>query len=404
MSQTNSHQNRRHFMLKSLTGLAGALVTPVVAKSLASTAVPASDKKFIYRTLGRTGIKLPIVSVGANAENPGVYQAALDAGLKHIDTANVYLNGRHEELIGQVIKNRPRDSFVIGTKIYEPYNQKTGLFKPTATAESFIQKFEISLKRLGLDYVEMLSIHDVVRKESVVFEPFLNALQKMKQAGTARAIGVSFHIREPELIQAAIECKVLDFIITAYNFRQPHASEVKKAIAAAAQAGLGVIAMKTQAGVYWDRERKQPINMKAALKWVLQDENVHTSIPGFSTIEEMEVAMSVMTDLKLNPGEAQDLKLGSNPSLPGLYCAQCQECMRQCPHEVPIPTLMRSYMYAYGYRKLQQAKTTLQALDLSQFPCPSCTHCSVVCTQGFDVRTKICDISRILSVPEDFLV
>ena len=49
------------------------------------------------------------------------------------------------------------------------------------------------------------------------------------------------------------------------HFRQPHLKEMDKAIEEASKAGLGIVAMKTGAGVYWDSERQHPINMKAAL-------------------------------------------------------------------------------------------------------------------------------------------
>ena len=115
-------------------------------------------------------------------------------------------------------------------------------------------------------------------------------------------------MNEPEVIRAAIASGAYNVVLTAYNFRQPHAAEVEKAIDEAAKAGLGIIAMKTQAGVFWDRERQHPINMKAALKWVLRNENVHTAVPGFTTFEQMEIDLSVMEDSTLTPAEELDLR------------------------------------------------------------------------------------------------
>jgi len=58
--------------------------------------------------------------------------------------------------------------------------------------------------------------------------------------------------------------------------------------------GLGIVAMKTQAGVYWDKEKTTPINMKAALKWALRDPNVHTAIPGFTTLDQLQTDLDVL--------------------------------------------------------------------------------------------------------------
>jgi predicted aldo/keto reductase-like oxidoreductase len=228
----------------------------------------------------------------------------------------------------------------------------------------------------------------------------MDALQKAKKAGKARFIGITTHGNEPAVIRATIEAKVYDVILTAYNFRQDHREEVRKAVAEAAAAGIGVVAMKTQAGAYWDKERQQPINMRAALKWVLNDPNVTTAIPGFTTFDQLKEDLTVMTDLKLTPQELKDLKLGEQVA--GLYCQQCGQCVSGCPKALPIPSLMRSYMYAYGYRNLQAAHELVGSLDVPEDPCGSCASCSAVCAKGFDIADRVRDISRLRAVPGDF--
>jgi predicted aldo/keto reductase-like oxidoreductase len=392
---------------KGAAGVAGAALLPAVVKA-GSEEQQAEGKekkrKFIYRTLGKTGIKLPIVSMGARFDTPDNIRAALDAGIVHIDTANTYGMGRHEEAIGEAVKGRPRDSFVIGTKVYMNMDSKTGLYPADAKPDLFYENFDAGLERLGLEYVEILYLHDVVKAASVTFEPYLTAMKKIKESGKAKFIGISTHTNEPEVINAMVDCKEYDVVLTAYNFLQPHRTAVEQAIERAAKAGMGVVAMKTQAGVYWDRERQQPINAKAALKWAMNNPNVHTAIPGFANFEEMETDLSIMEDLALTPEERKDLKLGEETKQAGLYCAQCGKCVAQCGKELEIPTLMRGYMYAYGYRDLKKAKDALRYVDLSGIPCDSCGHCRVTqCSMGFDVKSKVQDIARIRHVPDDFI-
>jgi predicted aldo/keto reductase-like oxidoreductase len=88
----------------------------------------------------------------------------------------------------------------------------------------------------------------------------------------------------------------------------------------------------------------------------------------------------------------------------GLFCQQCGQCLSQCPASLDIPTIMRGYMYAYGYRNLRQARNTLAAASLKTGPCADCNSCSVKCRSGFDVRGKIQDIARLTEMPEDFLL
>jgi hypothetical protein len=71
---------------------------------------------------------------------------------------------------------------------------------------------------------------------------------------------------------------------------------------------------------------------------------------------------------------------------------------------VDIPTLMRSYMYAFGYRSPGKARETLEQVKIANVPCLSCNSCNVKCTSGFDIKRKATDIARILDVPRDFLV
>lgn len=73
-------------------------------------------------------------------------------------------------------------------------------------------------------------------------------------------------------------------------------------------------------------------------------------------------------------------------------------------HHLDIPTLMRSYMYAYGYKNFGQAKAAMQKVDLSAKPCNRCESCQVHCTSGFDVQNKVRDIARLKEVPADVLM
>ena len=392
MTSNASNLKRRSFLKWGAAGLAGVCVRPAAGREAAqSQASPASSSaKFVYRTLGKTGLKLPVVSMGVmNADNPELVRAALDRGIVLLDTANGYQRGRNEAMIGEVIKGRRRDSFVIATKV-----------PAESSSEEYIRNFEVSLRRLGLEYVDILNVHDCSSKQAVMFEPVLNALGKIKKDGKARFVGVSTHSNESEVIRAVVEGKFHDVVLTAYNFRQRNREDIQKAIAEATTAGVGIFAMKTQAGRFWDKARQQPINMKAALKWVLNDRNVTTAIPGMTTFDQLDLDLSVMEDLELPEQEKNELQL--EVSSAGLYCQQCGQCRPGCPQNLPLPSLMRSYMYAYGYRNLGAAYDLLQELDLPSNPCASCISCTVRCVQGFDVADRVKDIVRLKDVPADF--
>lgn len=399
--------NRRDFLRVGLTGLvttgAAGLLLADDKKKQKKGAPAATDKDknkepqppggrregFIYRTLGRTGVVLPVVSMGVmNSDNPELVRAALDSGLVHLDTAHGYQRGRNEEIIGQVLKGRPRDSYFIATKVRE--------------GEKFLEMVDISLQRLGLDYVDILYLHNLSKRDNVLAEENLKVMEQVKKSGKARFIGVSTHSNEHEVIRAAVEARIYDVVLTAYNFRKENIKELDAAMSEAAAVGVGLVAMKTMAGAFWDKQRTQPINTKAALKWAMNNPNLTTSIPGMTTFDQLKSNLEVVKDLKLTPEELYDLKMGDNAGLSGLYCQGCERCVPQCPKALPIPEMMRAYMYAYGYKNLAAAHELISSLNLPDNPCAGCASCSVQCAFKFDVRDRLIDINRLKAVPAEF--
>jgi uncharacterized protein len=417
MSDSKSMLDRRGFLKLGSAGIAASALSacatvpakgqpPATANPAAAPAAPppAPPDTPPRRILGRTGLEVPTVSMGVmNADNPSLVRAALDRGIVLLDTAHGYQDGRNEEMLGTILPGRKRDSFVLCTKVFvSTLDRKTGAFPPKTRPEEVQEKLEISLKRLGLDYVDVLHLHCQSLRESVLYEPLLKALEKAKAQGKTRFLGVSTHKNEPEVLRAAVEAKIYDVVLTSYNFRQDHHLEVQKAIGEAARAGLGIIAMKTQAGVFWDKDQERPINMKAALRWALRDPNVHTAIPGFRSFDQLEQDLEVMRNPVLSPEDERSLVEPTKTA--GLFCQGCDRCLEPCPAGLPIPDLMRSYMYGHAYRNREAAQSLLLSLDLPPAPCQDCDTCPVVCAKGFDIRSRIRDIVRLRQVPRELVI
>jgi len=389
---------RREFLAAG--GVAGGALLAACSRPREPGPDAAAVGPLVTRTLGRTGLKLPIVSIGS-AYEAGIVSAALDAGLTYVHTSGSYADQNHERMLSRVFRGRPRDSFVVGSSPDFPeYRFEGGGLSAdlgTRADASTIAPFcEGSLQRLGLAHLDIYFLASINEPATVLHEPYMKAYDALKRAGTIRLAGIATHRNEPAVIRAAAKSGVWDVVLTAFNFRQSHREEVRAAIHEATDAGLGVIAMKTQAGVYWDSRRQRKINMKAALKWVLRDEHVHSTVPAFSNYDELEEDLAVARDPALRPDEERDLRLGEQAGLPGLYCQQCAACLPQCPMGVEVPSLMRGYMYAVGHGRPRHARHVLRAWAPSDIPCTTCTDCPVRCALGFDVRARARDLARLL--------
>jgi len=392
--------NRRGFLKTGIAGAAGIALSP----SSIPQSLTQGNEDIIYRTLGKTGLRIPVVSFGVmRSDNPGLCKAAYDKGIKLFDTANGYQNGNNETMLGNLLKNYPRDSFFLATKVKPAGVSREGSPTSETTGEDFIQKFNTSLSRLQMDHVDILYVHDISNPELLEYKPILNAVKKLKKEGQVRFIGFSTHRNEAAVIDAAASKGDWDVILTSYNFQQAYRKELDAAVRKAAAAGIGIIAMKTLAGGgFLDKEKTKPINTTAAIKWVLSNKDITTTIPGMTQFDQLDLNALILKNIALTDQEKQDILIAS--AEPGLFCSGCQQCLASCPKGLPIPDLMRAYMYAYGYNNPSQAGQLIRDLGYGTDPCKNCTsQCPVKCSRDFDIKRKIADISRLSDVPAEFL-
>jgi predicted aldo/keto reductase-like oxidoreductase len=390
--------SRRGFLRSGITGAGMVAFSPAIVSAAASL----QEKNIIYRTLGRTGMKVPVISFGVmRSDEQNLCKAAYDKGVRLFDTANNYLEGKSEIMLGNLFRNYPRNSFILATKV-KPGTDREG--KPTdeTKPERFLEIFKVSLSRLQMDYVDILYVHDISNPEFLEYKPIINTVKQLKKDGKIKFIGFSTHRNEPAVISAAADTDTWDVILTQYNYRLAYLPEINTAIKKAASAGIGIVAMKTLAGGrFLDKEKTKPMNTTAALKWVLSNPDVHTTIPGMTSFDQLDLNAKILEDITLTEKEKSDLAAAS--SEPGLFCSGCKKCLPVCPKNLPVPDLMRAYMYAYGYSSPAMAATLLAELGISNNPCSGCETCTVKCPGNFDVKGRIADISRVADMPSDFL-
>ncbi|SPF48907.1 conserved hypothetical protein [Candidatus Sulfotelmatobacter kueseliae] len=387
--------NRREFIVKPILWAGAASVLAKTDLLGASPALETSASPILQRTLGKTGLSLPVVSMGVmNADVPGLLRRAYELGIRHFDTAAGYQNGRNEEMVGQVIKEMGvRDQVVISTKQPSPRR----LQNAAEAKMRFVKGVEGSLKRLQMDYVDILYHHSVDSVEDAQAEGPLEALQSLKKDGKTRFIGLSTH-KTVDVLSEAIRLGLFDVGLVTLNYTMAHDAGILSTIEKAAKSGMGMVAMKTQAGGTVRPDAKLPKELPAAsqtalLKWALNHEFVTTAIPGFSTYEHLEQDFSVARNLAYTREE--ELFLADKTFADQAeFCQQCGECISGCPRQVDIPVLMRSHMYAVQYRNLGMAREMLASAAPGRGleACGACESCLATCRNTVQIGRKIAQL------------
>jgi len=388
----NHTQSRREFLVRSGQWAVGAgLLGGLVPKLSTSPGAWPAAGKVITRTLGKTGLELPVVSFGVmNADVPGLVRRAYELGMRHYDTAAAYQRGRNEEMVGSMLKDMGvRDKVIVATKV-SLWNRAKD---PTAR-DVFRQTFEGSLQRLHMDQVDILYHHMVDNLDDLKAEGPLHALAELKKEGKTRFVGFSTH-QGSLILPEATKMGLFDVALVAFNYTMANDKALLDALEGAARAGMGIVAMKTQAGGLSHPDRGLPKTLPphsqtALLKWALRHPFVGTAIPGVTTYEQMEQNFTVASDLEFTDAE-QAFLADKTFSARAQFCRQCAQCLGDCPRGVDIPTLMRSHMYAMQYANWELAGSTLATIEAGRNldVCRACGSCSAQCRHDVNIAMKI---------------
>jgi aryl-alcohol dehydrogenase-like predicted oxidoreductase len=369
---------------KFLRHISSAFLGVVGSHFWSGLALADAEKKATleYRILGRTGLKVTAVSMGVmNCSDPAVLLRAFDLGINFYDTADCYMRGRNEEMVGKAFEGK-RQKVFIQTKVHA-HDEK----KMRASVER-------SLRRLRTDYIDVLVWHNLSSSEEVSDPKLFEFMSKMKKEGKVRFAGFSAHSRMAPLLREAVKSNLHDVALVSYNFT--HSKDMKEAVAIAAKSGIGIVAMKTQAGGYKKEKMGGLSPHQAALKYVLMDQNVCCAVPGVTTIEQIEECAAVM-GTAFSKKNLDELKQYQS-FLQGKICTMCGGCIGECPFGVPRSDLLRVVMYHEGYENDSLVRESLQKItgeDIQR--CSECPSCSVVCRRGLDMKAQIQLAKQILS-------
>ena len=382
--------NRRQFLKSSALGATSVFISTNALAEAVQQYVKPEPFVFpepVYRTLGRTGLKTTVVSFGAMlTPEPEVIRIAFDHGVNYVDTARKYMDGKNEEIVAKALKGR-RDKVYVASKTLPTSKTKTEI----------IRDVEASLKALGTDYIDIIQLHNLTDKQRIFIPETREALAVLKKQGKIRFCGVTTHKNQVEVLNALLDDKdrFFDTALVAYNFKSE--KEIGEAINKAATAGVGIIAMKTQAGGYATEALGRVSPHQAALKWVLQNPNIATTIPGMKDLSHLKENIAVM-GMQFKYADQRILQRYSEAVQP-YYCQLCGKCEGSCPQGVEISTINRSLMYAEGaYQNRELALATYREIPpaASAAVCLDCAGCAAHCVNGLNVSAKMEHARRML--------
>lgn len=411
--------DRRDFIKASALGLAGVTTGLTTKPSFAELAGETELPKIKgYRTLGRTGFKVSDIGIGTARVYPiPIMNAVLDAGVNYIDTAEGYGRGVAEKNIGEAIKGRDRKSLFITTKIR---------MRDVSSKDQIVEKFQQCLQRLQTDYVDCLMMSGPSTVQALKDENFHQGMDQLKKEGKVRFVGVASHGSRMQgqgesmetVLLGAVDDGRFDVLLLIYNFLQKEAGE--KVLEAAAKKNIAATIMKSDPlGRYFQmKERveqmkkegqtidermqrnitrmeetakkaesfiqknnlKNPSEIKAAaLKFVLNNPKVNTLNLAFNNFDDaqnyLKLSGSGLGKTEKNMLAAFEEGCGQ------LYCRHaCGICESNCPHQVPVNTIMRynHYFEANGSEKFAMEKYSKLKTPKADY----CRNCAGLCEQS----------------------
>jgi len=354
--------NRRDFLKGAAASLAAGL-TPGKTAAAPSAQMPA-------RVLGRTGLRVSVLGYGAmQCADSAAIRYGLDQGINFVDTADCYMGGRNEKIVGEAIEGI-RDRVVLATKVH------------ISSEARMRRSVDRSLSSLGVEQVELMQLHGMSSRNQILRKDVQQIMKAMKDEGKFRFAAVTTHTNQVEVLRAVAEDGFYDAVLVAVNFRS--SPGLFEAIEEAASAGVGIVAMKTQNGGYRDESAPELTPHQAALHFVLQKPGVHLAVPGMLSRKMVDENVAAV---KSRAGLNSFLRLEAyRAELEGKACSFCSGCLDQCRYGTGGLDAARIVMYAEGYGDERLATERAVEVARNIRTCADCAECTVRCTQGINIR------------------
>jgi predicted aldo/keto reductase-like oxidoreductase len=356
MTSYNPKWSRRKFLKTAGVAGVGSILAP--AKQL--FAASGRLETIPTRSFGKTGVQVSILSLGGIVDflsNQLLLKQAVNRGITYWDTAHSYSGGRSERGIGKYFAKYPQDR----QKIF--LVTKSGAW----SIKGMTRDLNDSLERMHTDYVDLFFVHGI-RSISAMDDDIKSWGERAKKEGKIRFFGFSTHSNMEECLLKGARLGWIDGIMMSYNYRLMHSDDMRRAVNACVNAGIGLTAMKTQGGGQVKTHSETELKLagrflqkgftdaQAKLKAVWENPNIASVC---SQMPNMTILMSNVAaardKIKLSARDNELLQRYAKETR-SAYCTGCTDICESCVEaEAPIGDVMRYLMYCNSYDDYQRA-------------------------------------------------
>ena len=364
MDEKQNTIGRRNFLKAAgAAGLSSVLASKGVMAGQNQSNAEEETRKPKYqqvprRKLGKTGVKIPCLSLGTNRlDNQVVLKNTLQWGVSYWDTGNLYVGGNSEISIGKFLSKNPdlRKKLFISSKAM------------TVRTLAYVEKsLATSLKRMNIKYIDLYYGGHKLSDPAQLTDELRQWAKSAKERKLIRYFGITTHQNMAKVLAAAARLDWIDAILTLYNFRLRHDAKMQAAIDVCHKAGIGLIAMKTQGLQMKTKEDKKLADHflqrgftegQAKIKAVLEDKRFSSACVGMNKIGILKENIAAVLDkTKLSQADMAVFKEYARETCNG-YCAGCSDICNSALCEVPyISDIMRYLMYHNSYGEHTEAR------------------------------------------------
>ena len=371
MSRKNNNADltRREFV--TTVGLAGLALAGASASSALATAAPSPATQadtVPRRKLGKTGVDVPILSMGCmfdTINNQLLLKQAVKWGVTHWDTAEHYGNTLSEEGIGRFFSGNPE----VREKIFLVTKLETKGGDPT-------KRLDQCLQRMKTSYLDLFLVPALANIDELT-PAIRDWAAEMKKVGKIKFFGFATHTNMEDCLLGAAKLDWIDAVMTTYNFRVMNSPKMQEAVAACATAGVGLVAMKSQAGRLSGSEvpSEAKVDMgerflergftdkQAKLKVVWENPHIASICSQMHNLTILSANVAAARDLTRLTREEVDSVQRYALETRANYCAGCGKvCQEALGGAVPVSEVMRCLMYHRYYGEPELAKLTFSRL------------------------------------------